>query len=148
MSLRDQMSKTVGQLGRLVRSLAGATRPVAEFGVVPFAYVERPGSEIARLSLPAQPAVAKILESTPLERAMRAIGERSLQSPLAYVSAEHVGWLSNLAALAMLYGKPVEFLIAMDAAVGGFAAKLNAEGRANLVAIVAHAQAAQLRRGR
>jgi hypothetical protein len=146
MSLRDQMSKTMGEIGRMVRSLAGSTRPVDDFDAVPFVYVERPLSEVARSSLPLQPPVAKILESNPLERTMRAVGERSLASPLAYVSADHVGWLAHLAGLAMLHGKPVDLLIALDAAVGGFASQLNAEGRANLVAIIAHAQAQQLRR--
>jgi len=146
MSLKDQVSKTMGEIGRLVRSLGGSSKPVHEFGQVPLSYLERRLSELAQPSLPLQPIMADILESNPLERALRAVGERSLDSPLAYVSADHVGWLSQLAALAMRYGKPVELLIALDAAVGGFAAKLNPEGRANLVSIIASAQARQLRR--
>lgn len=146
MTLKDQVSKTMGEIGRLVRSLAGGAKPVHEFDQVPFVYVERRLSELAGSALPLQPSMARVLEGQPLERAMRAVGERSLDSPLAYVSADHVGWLAQLAALAMQYGKPVELLIALDAAVGGFAAKLNPEGRANLIAVIAHAQAQQLRR--
>jgi hypothetical protein len=146
MSLKDQMSKTMGEIGRLVRSFGGGSKPVHEFGQVPFVYVERPLSELAAASHALQPTMASILADQPFERAVRAVGERSLDSPLAYVSADHVGWLSQLAALAMQHGKPVELLIALDAAVGGFAAKLNPEGRANLCTVIAHAQAQQLRR--
>ena len=146
MSLRDQVSKTMGEIGRLVRSLGGGSKPVHEFGQVPFVYVERRLSELVAASQPLQPILAQVVETQPFERAMRAVGERSLDSPLGYVSADHVGWLSHLAALAMQHGKPVELLIALDAAVGGFAAKLTPEGRANLITVIAHAQAQQLRR--